>query len=65
MSEPAHLIMVQSNLVNLNSSELDVLFWIISSSSYRESDIKYKNSKIIIIIFSIKYKFWVRKRNVS
>ena len=32
---------IQSNLVNLKSSGLEVLFRVISSSNYREVDIKY------------------------
>ena len=36
-------IHVQSNLVNLKSSGLEVLFCIISSSNYREVDIKIYN----------------------
>ena len=33
----------QSNLVKIKSSGLEVLFQIISSSNYREADIKYIN----------------------
>ena len=59
---------VQSNLINLKSLGLEVLFWIISSSNYREVDMKniYPPELIMIqVLFSIKHMFWVCKRNVS
>ena len=60
------MLKVQSNLVNSKSSELEVLFRIISSSKYYEVDIKMYNPKLItLLFFSVKHKFWAHKRSVS
>ena len=60
-------IHIQSNLVN---SGREHLFRIISSSNNMKIDIKYiypppKKKKNIIRYFSIKHKYWARKRNAS
>ena len=52
---------IQSNLVNSKSSGLEVLLQIISSSNYREVDIKYITPKLIIITydnFTLNSIFW-------
>ena len=58
--------LIQSNLIHSKSSGLEVLFRIISSSNYREEDIKYITLKNDYhYYFSIKHKFWAHKRNIS
>ena len=60
---------IQSNFIKMKSSGLSVLFRIISSSSYREIDMKIytptpqKNE--IENTSLIKHKFLARKRNVG
>ena len=53
------LYWLQSNLLNVKSSGLEILFRMISSSSYREVDMKIYNPKNDYYYFflSIKHKF--------
>ena len=64
MGENSGKTQIQSNLVNSKSSELDVLFRIIRSSSYMEVDMYiYNPYKLLLSVFFffIKHTFWCVK----
>ena len=50
---------IQSNLVNSKSSGLEVLFRIISSSNYREIDIKIYNPQKLLLSFFFLFQAYV------